>query len=154
MRLDMPENTGKIQGSSRFKRGQSGNPKGKPKGAKNKSTLAAERLLEGSLDRICKRIEEEALNGNMQAAKMVLERFLPPRKDRLIRLDIPKIKTYEDVLSASTLIISAVCKGEISPSEGEALSRTIDLHSKILEANEHEYRLQALESLAHTENSK
>lgn len=96
MRLDMPENTGKIQGSSRFKREQSENPKGKPKGAKNKSTLAGERLLEGSLDRICKRIEEEALNGNMQAAKMVLERFLPPRKDRLIRLDIPKIKTYED----------------------------------------------------------
>lgn len=150
----MPENTGKIQGSSKFKRGQSGNPKGKPKGAKNKSTLAAEALLEGSLERICRRIEDEAINGNMQAAKMVLERFLPPRKDRLIRLDLPEIKTHEDILSASTLIISAVCKGEISPSEGEALSKTIDLYSKLLEANEHEFRLQALESLTRTGNPK
>ncbi len=143
----MSENTGKIQGSSKFKRGQSGNPNGKPKGAKNKSTLAAEVLLEGSLERICRRIEEEAIDGNMQAAKMILERFLPPRKDRIIRLDLPEIKTHEDILCASTLIISAVCKGEISPSEGEALSKTIDLHSKILEATEHESRLQALESV-------
>lgn len=150
----MPENTGKIQESSKFKRGQSGNPKGKPKGARNKSTLAAEKLLEGSLDRICRRIEEEAINGNMQAAKMVLERFLPPRKDRLIWLNLPEIKTYEDVLSASTLIISAICKGEISPSEGEALSRTIDLHSKILETTDHECRLQTLESFAQRENLK
>lgn len=150
----MSENTGKIPGSSRFKRGQSGNPNGKPKGAKNKSTLAAEAFLEGSLERICRRIEDEAITGNMQAAKMVLERFLPPRKDRLIRLDLPEIKTYEDILSASTLIISAVCKGEISPSEGEALSKTIDLHSKILEANEHECRLQTLESFAQIGNLK
>lgn len=150
----MPENTGKIQGSSKFKRGQSGNPNGKPKGAKNKSTLAAEAFLEGSLERICRRIEDEAINGNMQAAKMVLERFLPPRKDRLIRLDLPEIKTYEDILSASTLIISAICKGEISPYEGEALSKTIDLHSKILEANEHECRLQALESFVQMGSSK
>lgn len=150
----MPENTGKIQESSRFKRGQSGNPNGKPKGAKNKSTLAAEALLEGSLERICRRIEEEAINGNMQAAKMILERFLPPRKDRLVRLELPEIKSHEDILTASSLIISAVCKGEISPSEGEALSKTIDLHSKILEANEHECRLQVLESIAQMGNSK
>ena len=95
----MPENTGKIQESSRFKKGQSGNPQGKPKGSRNKSSLVAEALLEGSLEKICRKIEEEAVNGNMQAAKMILERFLPPRKDRLIRIDLPEIKTYEDVLS-------------------------------------------------------
>lgn len=80
----MPENTGALKESSRFKKGQSGNPQGKPKGARNKSTLAAEALLEGSLDKICKRVEEEALNGNMQAAKMILDRFIPVRKDRVI----------------------------------------------------------------------
>ena len=142
----MTENTGKIQESSKFKRGQSGNPKGKPKGARNKSTLAAEKLLEGSLDRICQRIEEEALNGNMQAAKMILDRFLPSRKDRVIRIDLPQIKTNEDVLSVIGCIVSAVGNGEISPSEGESLSRTIDMYSEALEAHGLELRLSAIET--------
>lgn len=150
----MPENTGKIQGNSQFKRGQSGNPKGKPKGARNKSTLAAEKFLEGSLDSICRRIEEEALNGNMQAAKMVLERFLPPKKDRLIRLELPQIKTQEDVLSVIGCIVSAVGNGEISPSEGESLSRTIDMYSKALEVHELEFRLRAIETSIKRENIK
>src|ERR1700733_2123874 len=92
-----PENSGKIQVKGKYRKGYSGNPNGKPKGARNKSTLAAEALLEGSLERICKKVEEEALNGNMQAAKMILERFLPPRKDRCIEIDIPSVDTFEDV---------------------------------------------------------
>lgn len=142
----MPENTGKIQESTQFKKGQSGNPNGKPKGAKNKSTLAAEALLEGSLEKICRRIEEEAVKGNMQAAKMVLERFLPPRKDRLIRLDLPEIKNTRDILVASNAIIAAVCRGEISPSEGEALSRAIATHAQAIENQDLEQRLEAIES--------
>lgn len=75
--IESPENSGKIQAKGKYKKGYSGNPRGKPKGARNKSTLAAEALLGGSLEKICKKVEEEALNGNMQAAKMILERFLP-----------------------------------------------------------------------------
>lgn len=142
----MSENTGKIQESTRFKKGQSGNPNGKPKGAKNKSTLAAEALLEGSLEKICRRIEEEAVNGNMQAAKMVLERFLPPRKDRLIRFDLPEIKNTRDILIASNAIIAAVCRGEISPSEGEALSRVIAVHAQTIENHDFEERVEVMES--------
>lgn len=143
----MPENTGKIQESSKFKRGQSGNPRGKPKGARNKSTLAAERLLEGSLDRICKRIEEEALSGNMQAAKMILDRFLPARKDRVIKIDLPEVRTYEDILNAVGVIVNAVGNGEISPSEGESLSRTLEMYSKALETHQIELRLRELEAV-------
>src|ERR1700733_8050838 len=147
----MLENTGKIQESSRFKQGQSGNPKGKPKGARNKSTLAAEALLEGSLDKICKRVEEEALNGNMQAAKMILDRFIPVRKDRVIKIGLPMINTYEDVLLAIGYVVNAVGNGTISPSEGESLSRTIDLYSKALETNQLERRLNELEGLVNLE---
>lgn len=143
----MPENTGKIQESSRFKKGQSGNPKGKPKGTRNKSTLAAETLLNGSLEGICRKIEEEALNGNMLAAKMVLERFLPVRKDRSVRIKIPQIHTYKDALSAISYIVAAVSRGEISPSEGESLSGIVNTYSKALENYQLETRLQALETL-------
>ncbi|MCB1114173.1 MAG: hypothetical protein KDK62_05390 [Chlamydiia bacterium] len=143
----MPDNTGLKQDSGKFRKGVSGNPNGRPKGSKNKSTLAAEQFLEASLVGICQRIEDEALDGNMQAAKMILERFVPPRKDRPIQLDIPVIKTYQDILTASQLILSAVFKGEISPSEGESLSRAIESYSKALEACDIELRLQSLEDI-------
>lgn len=143
--IKSPENSGKIQAKGKYKKGCSGNPNGKPKGARNKSTLAAEALLEGSLDRICKRVEEEALNGNMQAAKMILERFLPPRKDRSIEIDLPSIDTFEDVLSAVGFIVNAVGKGEITPSEGELLARTVESYSKALETYQFEDRLKSVE---------
>ena len=47
----MPENAGQNQG--RWEKGQSGNPRGKPRGARNRATLLAEALLDG---------EAEALN--------------------------------------------------------------------------------------------
>jgi hypothetical protein len=144
-----PENTGKIQEDSknmRFQKGKSGNPKGKPKGARNRSTLAAEQFLEASLEGVCKTIEKEALQGNMLAAKMILDRFLPVRKDRLLKIDLPEINTSEDILQAMRVIASAVGCGEISPSEGESLSKTLDIYAKAFETYQLESRLLQLES--------
>lgn len=143
--IESPENSGKIQAKGKYKKGYSGNPRGKPKGARNKSTLAAEALLEGSLEKICRKIEGEALNGNMQAAKMILERFLPPRKDRCIEIDLPSIDTFEDALNAVEFIFNAVGKGKITPSEGELLARMVESHSKALEVYQFESRLKNLE---------
>lgn len=140
-----PENSGKIQAKGKYKKGFSGNPKGKPKGARNKSTLAAEALLEGSLEKICKKVEEEALNGNMQAAKMILERFLPPRKDRCVEIDLPSVHTSEDVLNAIGFIVNAVGKGSITPSEGEFLTKMVESYLTALEDYQFESRLKNLE---------
>jgi len=145
MESKSPENSGKIQAKGKYTKGHSGNPKGKPKGARNKSSLVAEALLEGSLDKICKKVEEEALNGNMQAAKMILERFLPPRKDRFIEIDFPPIHTLEDIVKVVEFIFSSVGKGEISPSEGEILTRMVESYSKAIEGCQFESRLKNLE---------
>ncbi|MFN4175206.1 MAG: DUF5681 domain-containing protein, partial [Parachlamydiaceae bacterium] len=50
-----------MQVSGKFQKGQSGNPRGKARGTKNRVRLAAERLLRGELDSICRRLVEEAL---------------------------------------------------------------------------------------------
>lgn len=144
-----PENTGEIQEdskSTRFQKGKSGNPKGKPKGARNRSTLAAEQFLEASLEGVCRTIEQEALQGNMLAAKMILDRFLPTRKDRILKIDFPEIQDIEDILKALRSIVNAVGSGEISPSEGESLSKTLDMYVKAMETHQLESRLSQLES--------
>jgi hypothetical protein len=68
----MPDNTGKKQGKNQFPKGRSGNPNGRPKGIRNKSTMLAQLLLERDLEEICNRVIEEAKAGNMQAVKIIL----------------------------------------------------------------------------------
>ena len=143
----MPENAGQMQVLGQFQKGQSGNPKGKAKGTKNRSTLAAEQLLQGDLNNICRRLVEEALIGNMQAIKLVLDRMLPPKRDRAIDIGLPKLQTADDAVNAMSLIIDAVGSGNITPSEGEAMSRVVDAFVRAVQAHDIEKRVSLLEEV-------
>jgi hypothetical protein len=58
MKDSNPENTGKKQGKTKaghFPKGTSGNPQGRPLGARNKATLAIEALLEGEAEAITRK---------------------------------------------------------------------------------------------------
>ncbi|MGY8934545.1 MAG: hypothetical protein ACKVG6_00375 [Alphaproteobacteria bacterium] len=49
-------------------------------GSRNKATLALEALIDGQGEEVVSTIIEEAKNGNMVAAKALLDRFVPPRR--------------------------------------------------------------------------
>jgi hypothetical protein len=67
-----------------WKKGQSGNPKGRPKGCRNKSTKQAQILAQGMLNdeviKLVRKLLKMALEGDMQAMKLCIERILPPLK--------------------------------------------------------------------------
>lgn len=144
----MPENTGEKQEKTRFQKGKSGNPNGRPQGARNKATLLVEQLFTGDLQEICKSIISKAKSGNMQAAKIILDRLSPPRQDCPINIKLPKIKTSKDILKAIGSITQAIACGEISPLEGETLAKILDTHAKAIELYEFEKRLSQLEEQA------
>jgi Family of unknown function (DUF5681) len=63
-----------------FKPGKSGNPSGKPKGARNKTTVAMEKLLDDDAATITSKAIELAKNGDLTALRLCLERkFLRAR---------------------------------------------------------------------------
>lgn len=75
----MTENTESKQVG--WVKGQSGNPSGRPKGAKNKTTLAAESLLKDHAEAITQKVIDLALQGDLLALKMCMDRLLPlPRR--------------------------------------------------------------------------
>lgn len=141
----MPENTGEIQENGRFKKGKSGNPQGKPKGAKHKASLMAEMLFETEIEAVCHHVINQAKEGNMQAAKIILDRLLPPKKDRPINFKLPMIHNAADALRVGRLICHAVGNGEITPLEGEALSKIVEIQAKNIELFDFGTRLEAIE---------
>jgi hypothetical protein len=104
-----------------FKKGQSGNPQGKPRGALNKTTVPAQQLLEEEALEITRKIIELAKQGDPVALKLCLERVLPPRQDRSIALKLPEVNVGSDLLRALNAILAGVSKGVITPSEAGIL---------------------------------
>jgi hypothetical protein len=128
-----------------FKPGQSGNPKGRPKGSRNAATLAVEALLDGEADTLTRKAIEMAKGGDMAALRLCLERILPPRKDRPIGFVMPAISTIADAPKAVATIITAVAQGEITATEAAEVSRLLETYVRSVEANDLEKRLKAIE---------
>jgi hypothetical protein len=135
---------GKQRGSP-FKPGQSGNPAGKPKGARHKATLAIEALLEGEADALTRKAIEMAKAGDMQALRLCMDRLAPPRKDRSVTFELPSIDTLEDLPRATRALMTAVASGELTPSEAAELGKLVDAHVKAIEVTDLSRRLEALE---------
>ena len=146
----MSENADKKQITSKFQKGQSGNPKGKIKGTKNKATLIAEMLLEGELEEICQRLIQEAKSGNMQAIKLVIDRLLPQRRNYPMSIELPQLNNASQALQAMALITMEVSNGNLSVKEGESLARMIDIYVRALEAHDYEMRLNKIEHKANS----
>jgi len=139
-------NTGKKQGT-KWKKGQSGNPAGKKPGTRHRATLAIEQLLDGEGEALTRKAIELAMDGDMSAIKLCLDRICPPRKSRPINIDLPDVSTGKGVSEAQAVVVQAVGDGEITPDEGQVLSSILEARRKSIETANHEVRLNKLEEL-------
>lgn len=108
----------------------------------------AEQLFANDIQIICNSIIEQAKSENIQAAKIILDRILPSKKDAPISLELPKIEMHNDILKVIGNITQAVANGSITPLEGEAVARIIDIYAEALELHQYEIRLAVLEKRA------
>jgi hypothetical protein len=141
----MAENTAGKQRGKPFPKGRSGNPRGKPKGARHKTTLLAEKLMQDDAENIVNAVLTAARSGDMTAARIVLDRIAPARRDNPVAFALPKIKRPADAVAASAAILSAVADGRLTPGEALEVSKLIEGFVKALEVAELEQRLNELE---------
>ena len=146
--------TDKKEKSYLFKRGQSGNPKGRPQGSRNRVTIAAQALLDGQAEKITQKAIDKALEGDGMALRLCLERLLPVRKDRPISLELKKLEKVEDASKALGTITKAVAQGEITPLEGQSMANIIEAHRRAIETMDLERRLTELEEQAEKDQNK
>jgi hypothetical protein len=128
-----------------FSKGCSGNPKGRPKGARNAATILAEQLLEGEAEALIRKLIAKAKRGDAAALRLCIDRIVPPRRERPVNLDLPQLASVHDACSAIAAIVSAVAKGELGTTEAADLMKIIEGFVRALEATDLQKRLLALE---------
>jgi hypothetical protein len=142
-----PETTRRQEGG-KFAKGSSGNPSGRPIGARHKTTLAIEALLEGQHEQLTKAAIDLALGGDVTALRLCLDRIAPPRKDAPVSIQLPPVRNAADTLAASAAVLASVAAGEITPDEAGRVMALLTAHKSIVEAGDHEARIAALEAKA------
>ena len=128
---------------SRWKPGQTGNPKGRPPGQSEITRLRAS--LTGDVPEILAGLVMAAKGGDVQAARLILERILPPVKaiEQAVELQLPVDGT---LTAQGRAVLSAVAGGDLAPSQGAALLGAIGTLARVTEIDELTARIAALEA--------
>jgi len=128
-----------------FKPGQSGNVAGKPPGTRSKATQLLLALMEGDAANITKAVITAAKGGDLMAARIILDRLIPPAKERPVNVDLPDTSTSEGVRAAQSAILQAVSTGDLLPGEAAALSAIVESKRRSIETQELNDRITKLE---------
>ena len=119
---------------------------GRPKGARNKKTLAVESLLEGQAEALTQTAISKALEGDSVALKLFMDRIAPAPKDNTVQFSLLSMLTASDASEAAGSVLSAVSSGELTPLEATRVMGLIDSFRRTLELTDIENRLKALEN--------
>jgi len=119
---------------------------GRTPGARNRTTRAVEALLEGEHEALTRKAIDKALEGDMTAMRLCLDRIAPPRKDAPISFDLPPIKSAADTVAASSALLDAVAGGDVTPDEAGRVMALLTAHKSLVETGDLEQRIAALEA--------
>ncbi|MDU4749066.1 MAG: DUF5681 domain-containing protein [Pantoea sp.] len=126
-----------------FKQGTSGNPRGRPKGARNRSTTVLMQGVSGELmaedyAAIVRKMSEQAKAGDAQAAKLLLPRYKATMQPVKFDLD-----TSSPVAMADS-ILGAVASGKLPADVGQHLTGMIADRMAIEERSDMREQLEQL----------
>ncbi len=86
-----------------------------------------------------------AKGGDVPAARALLDRLVPLRKERPVKVALPALRSAKDARDALAAVAAAVADGEMLPGEGEALVKLLEAYARTAVTAELEERVAALE---------
>ena len=145
---NLPSAAGDAEAKQRgrpFQPGESGNPRGRPAGARNKVTQAVEKLICEKGEALGTKAVDKALEGDSPLLRALLARLVPPRREPIVEFQLPAIESVDDSLAASRAVLTACAAGELSPSEANEIMALISTHVRTVELAQLEVRVNAME---------
>lgn len=125
-----------------WKPGQSGNPKGKTPGSGELQRLRAS--IAADVPEILAGLVLAAKGGDIQAARLILERVLPPVKaiEQAVTLQLPNDGT---LTAKAAAVLCAAAMGDIAPGQAAQLIAALGTLAKITEIDDLSARITSLE---------
>lgn len=130
---------------SKFQKGQSGNPGGRPKG----SLGMAGRLrtaIQADAEQIIQSLITQAKEGDTAAAKLLLDRVCPALKPEAQAIELEQLATGGLVEKAEA-VLAAVGAGELAPDVAAQLVQSVATLARVAEIDQLQQRLELLEKL-------
>lgn len=136
----------RTRNAGQFQKGQSGNPAGRRKGTQNKvSRKVVQRIAERG-DELLDVLVAKALDGDMAAMKLCIERLCPPQKEHpLPALTLPEMEGAEDLPRATAALLKAAASGGVTPSALAAMSAAVKAHVEAVQTADLAERIRKLE---------
>ena len=123
-----------------FQKGKSGNPAGKPIGAKDKRT-ALRSIFEQHKDELIKIVINKAKDGDSTALRICLDRLVAPVRSNPVR-----IESFTGTLTErGEAVMAAIAAGGITAEEGSTLMSMLQAQARLVEATTLDERIAALE---------
>jgi len=142
---DSAAETAETQVNGRFKPGESGNPAGRPKGAKNKATLLAEEAMAEKVGAVVDKLVERALAGSTTAIRQFLDRTMPMPRG-CIGFDLPDLRGPRGIADAQEALIMAVAARQVPARDAERVMNLIDRFKSTLQTEKNMARYAEIEA--------
>jgi hypothetical protein len=97
------------------------NGNGRPAGARSVRTRTLERAVRSDILPIIQKVITLAKDGDMIAAKLILDRVWPRPRMGPSMIDLPATRTPAEIRAAMHQLLARVTRGEVSPDEGAAI---------------------------------
>ena len=129
--------------SGQWKKGQSGNPAGMPKGTRHRATMLAEKFMEDDAENIVRAVVNAAKAGDPTAMRLCVERLVPVRKGRPVIFDLPPVETAADIAGAVGVLARSMAAGELTLEEAGTVASVIEVHRRAIETSDFEVKTQS-----------
>ena len=124
-----------------FKKGESGNPAGRPRGSVNKNL----QVLRDAAEAILPDLIERAKSGDLEAQKLILDRGIP----RLRAVSMPEALPLPDgtLTDQAKALVALIAEGSLSTTVAAEIAGVISASARVEEVDQLRDELKALRAL-------
>ncbi len=128
-----------------FKKGVSGNPKGRPNGLSKAAKLRE--LIAPHAPELIQVLVEQAKEGDIQAAKILLERVLPPLKSQPETFIVER---KDSLTEQGQSAINRALSGDITQEQANDLLTTLNNQAKLIEVEAMTQKIESIHLMLET----